>query len=88
MEFTQSGQTDTLWAGTIPDGKFYSQASGESWALNEPLWEYKQEQQLFRGGDHAGIHSINVHPDHSDKILIGVSCAGVWRQIMLVITGK
>lgn len=68
-----------LWAGTIPGGLFYSPDQGDSWTLNEPLWNQDARQQWFGGGkDDPGIHSIVVDPRDSDHVTVGVSCGGVW----------
>lgn len=68
-----------LWAGTIPGGLFYSGDRGDSWELNAALWRHKERGQWFGGGfEHAGIHSICIHPDDHTYIKVGVSCAGVW----------
>ncbi len=80
MEFAETGNALKLWAGTIPGGLFFSDDGGESWALNQTLWTYCQQQKWFGGGfPSAGIHSICVHPDNTDHIVLGVSCAGVWQ---------
>lgn len=68
-----------LWAGTIPGGLFRSDDRGESWRLDEKLWNAPEREQWFGGGyDHPGIHSIVVDPRNSDRVLVGVSCGGVW----------
>lgn len=80
LAFAKQNNSDCLWAGTIPGGLFYSSDKGQSWQLNENLWEFKQQQQWFGGGyDHAGIHSICIHPQNDQSIRLGVSCAGVWQ---------
>ncbi|MDW4550844.1 hypothetical protein R5H32_15895 [Defluviimonas sp. D31] len=68
-----------LWAGTLPGGLFHSADRGESWRLVESLWDVPQRAKWFGGGyDHPGIHSILVDPRKSDRIVLGVSCGGVW----------
>lgn len=72
-------QPGTIWAGTIPGGLFRSDDRGETWALNMALWDQPSRPGWFGGGyDHAGIHSIIVDPRDSNRILIGISCAGCW----------
>jgi len=69
-----------LWAGTIPGGLFRSEDRGQSWALNRPLWDDPLRQQWFGGGyDKPGIHSISVDPRDSRRVVVGVSCGGVWE---------
>ncbi len=69
----------TLWAGTLPGALFHSDDGGESWQLNESLWARPERSEWFGGGyDDPGIHSICVHPENPDNIVVGVSCGGVW----------
>ncbi|MDX1484160.1 MAG: sialidase family protein [Alphaproteobacteria bacterium] len=72
-------QPGTLWAGTIPGGLFVSRDRGESWALNEVLWNDPSREGWFGGGyDRPGIHSILVDPRASARITVGISSGGVW----------
>lgn len=69
-----------LWAGTLPGGLFRSGDRGATWQLAESLWNVPQRAQWFGGGyDVPGIHSICVDPRDSRKVLVGVSCGGVWQ---------
>lgn len=68
-----------LWLGTIPGGLFYSPDRGDSWALNENLWNRPERQTWMGGGyDHPGIHSVLVDPRDSAHVTLGISTAGVW----------
>jgi hypothetical protein len=68
-----------LWAGTIPGGLFRSDDRGEYWELNRPLWDMPYRHQWVGGGyDYPGIHSICVHPEHPDTVLVAASCGGTW----------
>lgn len=69
-----------LWCGTIPGGLFRSNDRGESWHLVESLWSHPDRKYWFGGGyDYPGIHSICVDPRDSRRVIIGVSCGGVWQ---------
>lgn len=69
-----------LWCGTIPGGLFHSTDRGESWSLVESLWRDPRRNKWFGGGaDWPGIHSVVVDPRDSSRVLIGVSCGGVWE---------
>lgn len=74
-------QPDRLYAGTEPGGLFQSDDGGKSFDLVEGLWNHpSREEQWFGGGrDHPGIHSIIVDPRDSQRLLVGVSCAGVFE---------
>ncbi len=81
MRYARPGNSVALWAGTIPGGLFYSDDAGDSWSMNEALWQHKLQHQWRGGGyDHAGIHSIDMPPDNPQHLRIAVSCAGVWQS--------
>lgn len=69
-----------LWAGTIPGGLFHSRDRGASWSLVESLWDHPSRREWFGGGaDQPGIHSVMVDPRDSRRVLVAVSCGGVWE---------
>jgi len=74
-------QPGWLWAGTISGGLFLSKDRGESWSLNEPLWNAPEREQWFGGGyDKPGIHSILIDPRDSGKLTLAISSGGVWKS--------
>lgn len=74
------GNNGSLWAGTIPGGLFRSDDAGESWQLNDPLWQREERMEWFGGGkDDAGIHSICVDPRDPKHVTLGISCGGIWE---------
>lgn len=69
-----------IWCGTIPGGLFRSDDRGESWAINESLWNHETRPKWFGGGfDFGGIHSISIDPRSSKTFVVGVSIGGSWR---------
>ena len=72
-------QPGTIWCGTIPGGLFKSTDYGKTWELNRPLWDHPRRKNWFGGGaDLPGIHSICIHPDDPNELVLAVSCGGVW----------
>lgn len=70
-----------IWAGTIPGGLFRTEDRGDSWRLNEPLWQRPERAEWFGGGaDAPGIHSIAIDPRDSRRLTVAVSCGGLWRS--------
>ena len=70
-----------LWAGTIPGGLFRSTDQGQTWRLIESLWNRPERWRWFGGGkDDPGIHSICVDPRDSRRLVVGISCGGVWHS--------
>jgi photosystem II stability/assembly factor-like uncharacterized protein len=75
------GDAQCLWAGTLPGGLFQSSDRGASWQLVQDLWDKPGRKGWFGGGyDVPGIHSICVHPSAPQRILVGISCGGVWQS--------
>jgi hypothetical protein len=80
LEPAGDDQSDDLWAGTIPGGLFRSNDRGETWELNQPLWNRDERMEWFGGGkDDPGIHSVCVDPRDSNHVTLGVSCGGIWE---------
>ena len=71
-----------LWCGTIPGGLFYSEDRGENWTLCEGLWNHPDRLNWFGGGsDYPAMHSIVVDPRDSQRVLVAISCGGVWETL-------
>lgn len=69
-----------VWAGTQPGGLFHSDDFGQTWVLNRPLWDDPRRLGWMGGGNPSpGIHSVSLHPQRPDELLLAISCGGVWR---------
>ena len=80
LESGGDDQPNLIWCGTIPGGLFSSTDGGDSWQLNESLWNRPEREQWFGGGkDDPGLHSIWVDPRDSSHVTVSVSCGGVWQ---------
>lgn len=82
LETGGKDERGVLWCGTIPGGLFKSSDRGANWSLVESLWNVPERAFWFGGGyDWPGIHSIWVDPRDSKRILLAVSCGGVWETV-------
>ena len=70
-----------LWCGTLPGGLFHSLDAGASWQLVESLWNDPGRAKWMGGGaEWPGIHTILVDPRNRHRLLVAVSCGGVWES--------
>lgn len=81
LEGADPAEPDALWAGTIPGGLFRSRDAGQTWDLMRGLWDRPERVRWFGGGkDEPGIHSVCVDPRDPRRLVVGVSCGGVWSS--------
>jgi hypothetical protein len=72
----------SVWAGTLPGGLFRSDDFGQSWSLNDSLWQRAERLEWMGGGyDVPGIHSILLDPRNADSVRVGISCGGAWTSV-------
>jgi photosystem II stability/assembly factor-like uncharacterized protein len=69
----------TLYAGGDPGVLFESRDGGESWSINEALWEHRVADDWQPGGGGLCLHSIAPWPGDPDRLTVAVSAAGVWH---------
>ena len=70
-----------LWCGTMPGGLFRSRDRGASWELVESLWNDPGRLKWMGGGAiYPGIHTILVDPRDRRRLLLAISCGGVWES--------
>jgi BNR-Asp box repeat len=73
------GADGRLWAGAIPAGLFRSDDRGANWQHVSALWNVPERPRWLGGGyDDAGIHSISVDPRDHRRVVVSISCGGVW----------
>jgi hypothetical protein len=73
------GERDgTLFAGGDPGVLFESRDGGETWELNQALWEHPTRQKWQPGGGGLCLHSIVPWPGDPDRLAVAISAAGVW----------
>jgi hypothetical protein len=79
LETGGTHRPDRLWMGAIPAGLFHSDDRGASWQFIKSLWDVPERTKWFGGGyDDAGIHSVSPDPRDKDRVVLAISCGGVW----------
>ncbi len=78
LEWAGADRPAGVWCGTAPGGLFYSPDLGDTWIMNDALWNMPERTKWIGGGtEHPALHSICVDPRRSDRVAVGVSCGGI-----------
>ncbi|MBI3648344.1 MAG: exo-alpha-sialidase [Actinobacteria bacterium] len=73
------GEADgLLYAGVDPAALFVSTDGGETWELNEGLWNVPTRPEWQPGLGGLALHSICPWPADPDRLAVGISAVGVW----------
>ena len=75
----EPGGNGELWLGGDPGVLFRSDDQGVTWQANEAILHHETRDQWNPGAGGMCLHSINVDPDDSKRMVIGISAAGVFR---------
>lgn len=76
----RSDQPDTLYCGVEPSALFESRDAGETWTLNEGLWNHPHRAQWHPGGGGLCLHTVLVDPALPGRLTVASSTGGVYRS--------
>src|SRR5579859_596735 len=79
IEPGRADEPGVLYAGVQPAALFKSTDRGESWVLNEGLYDHPQRGKWNPGAGGMCLHSIVLDPRDRNRMYIAVSAAGVYR---------
>ncbi len=68
-----------LYAGAQPASLFISRDRGETWAINEPLFDHPQRGQFNPGAGGLCLHTILLDPSRPNRMYIAISAGGCYR---------
>lgn len=74
----RESEPDVLYCGVEPAALFVSRDAGETWSLNEPLWNHPQRERWMPGGGGLCMHTVLPDPADANRIRIAVSTAGMY----------
>ena len=74
----RDSEPDTLYCGVEPAALFVSRDGGDSWQLNEALWNHPQRSKWMPGGGGLCLHTVLLDPEDDARIRIAVSTAGMY----------
>ncbi len=69
-----------LYAGAQPASLFISTDRGETWTLNEHLYDHPHRGKWFPGAGGLALHTILLDPDDPDRMYVAVSAGGCYRS--------
>ena len=71
-------QPDVIYAGVEPAALFRSDDGGRSFTLVQGLWDHPHRPEWQPGGGGLCLHTVLLHPDDPERMLIAISAAGVY----------
>jgi BNR/Asp-box repeat len=74
----RDSEPDTVYCGVEPAALFVSRDAGETWSLDENLWNHPQRPRWEPGGGGLCMHTILPDPADPQRIRIAVSTAGMY----------
>ncbi|MEY2478580.1 MAG: hypothetical protein QOG87_3895 [Actinomycetota bacterium] len=74
-------QPDVVYAGVEPAALFRSEDGGQSFRLDEPLWNHDHRPQWQPGGGGLCLHTIVPDPAGGARLGIAISAAGFYRTM-------
>ena len=73
------GEPGVLYAGAQPASLFISRDRGETWTLNEPLFDHPHRGKFNPGAGGLCLHTILLDPTRPERMYIAISAGGCYR---------
>jgi photosystem II stability/assembly factor-like uncharacterized protein len=70
---------DVLYAGVEPAALFISTDKGETWQLNESLYDHPHRADWFPGAGGLCLHTIIPDPGDAERMYVAISTGGCYR---------
>ena len=81
LQLAGDAQPDVVYAGVEPAALFRSDDGGETFQLDENLWNHEHRSQWQPGGGGLCLHTIVPDPTGGPRLGIAVSAAGFYRTL-------
>ena len=79
LEPGHASEPETLWLGGAPGVLFRSDDGGATWEPNRALLEHPTRERWQPGAGGMCCHSIQIDPTDRQRMVVGISAAGVFR---------
>ena len=70
-----------VWAGTEPGAVWRSEDGGETFALEQGLWDHPQRPEWGEGFGGQAFHTVLPHPTDPASVTAAISTGGVYRTV-------
>ncbi|MBO3697378.1 glycosyl hydrolase [Roseivirga sp. E12] len=83
IESQSIGPIERLYVGTEPAALFLSKDGGQSFQELSRLSKHESRSTWQGGGKGSNspfLHTLVMHPDDSNALIVGISCAGVFQS--------
>ena len=74
----RASEPDTFYCGVEPAAVFVSRDAGDTWQLNEGLWNHPQRPLWQPGGGGLCMHTIMLDPADPKRIRVALSTGGMY----------
>lgn len=81
LQPASEAEPDVVYAGVEPAALFRSDDRGESFRLDEGLWNHEHRPHWVPGGGGLCLHTIVPHPTGGSRLAVAVSAAGFYRTL-------
>lgn len=72
-------EPERIFVGVEPSALFESRDGGETWSLNDGLWNHPHRAKWMPGGGGLCLHTILTDPARRERLTIATSTGGVYR---------
>ncbi|MGE5774717.1 MAG: WD40/YVTN/BNR-like repeat-containing protein [Chloroflexota bacterium] len=76
----RASEPNVLYAGAQPASLFISKDRGETWELNENLYDHPHRGEWNPGAGGLCLHTILLDPANPQRMYIAISAAGCYRS--------
>jgi len=80
IEPGRESEPGVLYAGIEPAALFKSSDRGETWQINESLYDHPHRSQWFPGAGGLGLHTILLDPHDPQRMFVAISTGGCYRS--------
>ena len=74
----RASEPQTLYCGVEPAAIFISRDAGETWRLNDGLWNHPHRPHWQPGGGGLCLHTILLDPVEESRIRVAISTGGMY----------